>query len=159
MSRKAIYPGTFDPLTNGHVDLIRRASRIFDHVVVAVADSTSKNTLFTTQERIALAQEALSDLYNVSVVSFNRLMTDSAREHGAMIIIRGLRSGADFEYEFQMAGMNRKLFPQAETIFMTPDEKLTCISSSLVREIAKLKGDVSEFVPDNVFEALQEKFS
>ncbi len=159
MSKKAIYPGTFDPLTNGHVDIIQRASQIFDQVIVAVADSTSKTTLFTTKQRMDLAEDALNDLSNVSIVSFNRLMTDSAREHTARIIIRGLRSGADFEYEFQMAGMNRKLFPQAETIFMTPDESLTCISSSLVREIAKLDGDVREFVPANVLTALNKKFA
>jgi len=159
MSKKAIYPGTFDPVTNGHVDIIQRASRIFDQVIIAVADSTSKKTLFTTRQRMDLAEVALSDLPNVSIVTFDRLMTDSAREHEAFIIIRGLRSGADFDYEFEMAGMNRKLFPEGETIFMTPDEQLTCISSSLVREIAKLEGDVSEFVPPVVLSAFSKMFS
>lgn len=159
MSKKAIYPGTFDPLTNGHLDIIQRSAQIFDHVFVAIADSTSKNTLFTIKKRIDLAEEALSDLSNVSVVSFDRLMTDCARENDALVILRGLRSVSDFEYEFQMAGMNRKLFPEADTLFMTPDETLSCISSSLVREIAKLEGDVSEFVPSNVLAALNDKFS
>lgn len=159
MSKKAIYPGTFDPLTNGHLDIIERSADIFDHVFVAIADSTSKNTLFTTKQRMDLAEEALSDLSNVSIVSFDRLMTDCARENDALVILRGLRSVSDFEYEFQMAGMNRKLFPEADTLFMTPDETLSCISSSLVREIAKLEGDVSEFVPSNVLAALNDKFS
>ncbi len=159
MSKKAIYPGTFDPLTNGHVDIIERASKIFDHVFLAVADSTSKSTLFTTRERMDLAEEALSEVSNVSIVSFNRLMTDCAKENDALIILRGLRSVSDFEYEFQMAGMNRKLFPDADTMFMTPDESFSYISSSLVREIAKLEGDVSQFVPPNVLAALNERFN
>lgn len=159
MSKKAIYPGTFDPLTNGHLDIIERSADIFDQVFVAIADSTSKNTLFTTKQRMDLAEEALSDLSNVSIVSFDRLMTDCARENDALVILRGLRSVSDFEYEFQMAGMNRKLFPEADTLFMTPDEKLSCISSSLVREIARLEGDVSEFVPANVLAVLNDKFS
>ncbi len=159
MSKKAIYPGTFDPLTNGHMDIIERASKIFVHIFVAVADSTSKNTLFTTRERMDLAEAALSETSNVSIVSFDRLMTDCAREKDALIILRGLRSVSDFEYEFQMAGMNRKLFPEADTVFMTPDEQFSYISSSLVREIAKLEGNVSEFVPPNVLTALDKRFS
>lgn len=159
MKRKAIYPGTFDPLTNGHVDIVKRAAQIFEHVFFAVADSTSKNTLFSTQDRMSLAKEALAGTPNVSVVSFNKLTVDCARDNNALVILRGLRSVTDFEYEIQLANMNRKLYPEAETIFLTPDEIFSCISSSLVREIAKLDGDVRDLVPDNVYSALCKYFS
>lgn len=159
MSKRAIYPGTFDPITKGHVDIVRRASCLFEKVFVAVADSTAKNTVFSTAERMAQAVEALKDVKNASVVSFDRLMADCAREHDALIILRGLRAVSDFEYEFQMANMNRKLIPEADTLFLTPAEQYSYISSSLVREIARLGGDVSEFVPANVLLALNERFS
>lgn len=159
MSKRAIYPGTFDPITKGHVDIVRRASCLFEKVFVAVADSTAKNTVFSTAERMTQAIEALQDVKNVSVVSFDRLMADCARDHDALIILRGLRAVSDFEYEFQMANMNRKLIPEADTLFLTPAEQYSYISSSLVREIARLGGDVSEFVPANVLLALNERFS
>ncbi len=159
MKTKAIYPGTFDPLTNGHVDIVERAAQIFEHVYFAVADSTSKKTLFTTQERMSLADEALKQTLNVSVISFDKLTVDCARENEALVILRGLRTVTDFEYELQLASMNRKLYPDAETMFLTPDEKFSCISSSLVREIAQLDGDVSELVPANVLAALNKKLS
>lgn len=156
--KKAIYPGTFDPMTMGHVDIVRRASALFDEVIVAVADSTSKNTVFSTAERVALAEDALMDIPNKRVVSFNKLMADCAREHEAFIILRGLRAVSDFEYEFQMANMNRQLIPEADTVFLTPAEKYSYISSSLVREIARFGGDVRSFVTPNVLAALQERF-
>lgn len=159
MKTKAIYPGTFDPLTKGHVDIVERAAEIFEHVYFAVADSTSKKTMFTTQERMALADEALSHTLNVSVISFNKLTVDCARDNEALVILRGLRSVSDFEYELQLASMNRKLYADAETMFLTPDEKYSCISSSLVREISKLDGDVSDLVPENVLAAINKKLS
>ncbi len=159
MSKRAIYPGTFDPMTLGHVDIVRRASVLFDEVIVAVADSTSKNTVFTTAERIELAEGSLSAVPNTRVVSFNKLMADCAREHDAYIILRGLRAVSDFEYEFQMANMNRKLIPEADTVFLTPAEQYSYISSSLVREIARLGGDVSAFVTPNVLSALNKRFA
>lgn len=159
MKTKAIYPGTFDPLTKGHVDIVERAAEIFEHVYFAVADSTSKNTMFTTQERMALADEALSHTLNVSVISFKKLTVDCARDNEALVILRGLRSVTDFEYELQLASMNRKLYADAETMFLTPDEKYSCISSSLVREISKLDGDVSDLVPENVLAAINKKLS
>jgi pantetheine-phosphate adenylyltransferase len=159
MSKKAIYPGTFDPITKGHVDIVRRAACLFDEVLVAVAESTSKNTVFSTQERIEMAEIALQQISNAKVVAFNGLMADCAREHQAKIILRGLRAVSDFEYEFQMASMNRKLIPEADTLFLTPAEQFSYISSSLVRDIAKYGGDVAEFVPENVLLALNERFA
>ena len=158
MKITAIYPGTFDPITNGHVDIVTRASRLFEKVFLAVADKTGKNTLFSTDERIALAQSVLSSLENVEVYSFDKLVTDIARDLDAKAIIRGIRAGADFDYEFQMAGMNRSLYPNAETIFLRPAEHLNFISSTLVREISLLGGDVSQFVGKNVLAALDKKF-
>ncbi|MCG8324597.1 MAG: pantetheine-phosphate adenylyltransferase [Thiotrichales bacterium] len=148
MNITAIYPGTFDPVTNGHLDIIERAAGLFDQVIVAVADtaSTGKSTCFDTAERVQLVECVIADLDNVSVLSFARLVTDVAREQNARVIVRGLRAVSDFEYEFQMAGMNNKLFPDAETVFLTPADHLNCISSSLVRQIAALGGDVSPFV-------------
>ena len=158
MNITAIYPGTFDPVTNGHSDLVMRASRLFDHVIVAVAKSTRKSVLFSQEERIALAQTALNDINNVEVCGFDTLVTEFARQKKAQVIIRGLRAVSDFDYEFQMAGMNRQIYEDAETVFMTPAEHLSYISSSLVKEIASLNGDVSRFVHDDVLKALKEKF-
>jgi pantetheine-phosphate adenylyltransferase len=154
----AIYPGTFDPITNGHVDIVTRASGLFDKVFLAVADSTAKKTLFSTEERIALAKSVLSSLGNVEVCSFDKLVTDIARDLDAKVIIRGIRAAADFDYEFQMAGMNRSLYSDAETIFLRPAEHLSFISSTLVREISSLGGEVNQFVHKNVLIALSKKF-
>jgi pantetheine-phosphate adenylyltransferase len=158
MKITAIYPGTFDPITHGHVDIMTRASRLFDKVFLAVADSTSKRTLFSIEERIDLAKIALSSLKNVEVCHFDKLVTDIARDLNAKVIVRGIRAAADFDYEFQMAGMNRNLYGDAETIFMHPAEHLSFISSSLVREISSLGGDASEFVHEDVLAALTKKF-
>ncbi len=158
MKITAIYPGTFDPITHGHVDIITRASRLFDTVYLAVADSTDKNTLFSTDERIDLAKTALSSVENIEVCSFDKLVTNVARDLNAKVIVRGIRAAADFDYEFQMAGMNRSLYKDAETIFLRPAEHLNFISSGLVREISSLGGDVSAFVHDDVLEALTKKF-
>jgi pantetheine-phosphate adenylyltransferase len=144
--KKAIYPGTFDPITRGHEDLVRRAARLFDHVVLAVADSRAKRPFFTTQERVEMAQAVLADCDNVEVKSFSGLLMDFLREQDARIILRGLRAVSDFEYEFQMAGMNRQLYPDVETVFLTPAEQYMFISATIVREIATLGGDVSPFV-------------
>jgi pantetheine-phosphate adenylyltransferase len=155
----AIYPGTFDPITNGHSDIVARASSLFDKVIVAVAKSTSKTTAFTIDERVAMAKEALDGLERIEVVSFDGLMTAFARECDAKVIVRGLRAVSDFENEFQMAGMNRHLNDTAETVFLTPAEHLSFISSSLVREVAGLGGDVSNFVHASVKEALQQRLA
>jgi len=143
---KAVYPGTFDPLTRGHEDLVRRASRLFDHLVLGVADSRAKRTFFTLQERIEIAREVLFDVKNLSVVGFGGLLTDFVREQNARVVLRGLRAVSDFEYEFQLAGMNRALNPDFETVFLTPGEQHMFISATLVREIATLGGDVTKFV-------------
>ena len=155
----ALYPGTFDPVTNGHSDIIMRATKIYDHVILAVAESTSKPTLFTIDERIALAQQVLSGSDKVEVCGFNKLVTDFAREKKAQVIIRGLRAVSDFDYEFQMAGMNRRLNEDAETVFMTPAENFSFISSTLVKEIASYGGDVSPFVHPAVLDALKDRLS
>jgi pantetheine-phosphate adenylyltransferase len=154
---KAVYPGTFDPLTRGHEDLVRRASRLFDEVVLAVADSRAKRPFFTLEERIAAAREVLADVPNASVVGFSGLLTDFVREQGARVVLRGLRAVSDFEYEFQLAGMNRALHPDLETVFLTPGEQHMFISATLVREIALLGGDVSKFVHPAVRARLLEK--
>ena len=154
MNRKAVYPGTFDPMTNGHLDIIRRASGLFDEIIVAVAPSHAKNPFFNIEERIALLEKALENLTNVTVVGFDCLLIDFVKQQNANIILRGLRAVSDFEYEFQLAGMNRKLSKDVETIFLTPSEEYMFISSTLVREIASLNGDVSQFVPQHVLEAL-----
>ena len=147
---KVVYPGTFDPFTSGHEDLVRRASRVFDRVIVGVADSESKRPMFTAAERVAMTQEALASLRNVEVIGFSALLMDFVRQQGAKIILRGLRAVSDFEYEFQMAGMNRHLHPDVETMFLTPSEQYTFISATIVREIARFGGDVSHFVPASV---------
>jgi len=141
-----VYPGTFDPLTRGHEDLVRRAARVFDRVVVAVADSEAKHPFFSASERIDMAKEVLRPLTNVEVMGFSSLLMDFVRSQGAKIILRGLRAVSDFEYEFQMAGMNRRLYPDVETMFLTPSEQYTFVSATIVREIAKFGGDVTHFV-------------
>ncbi len=159
MDRRAIYPGTFDPITNGHADLVQRAALRFDQVIVAVAGSGSKEPCFSLEKRISLAKTALKDINNVSVVGFDGLLAEFAITQGAGVILRGLRAVSDFEYEFQLASMNRKLAPTVETMFLTPDEGYSFISSSLVREIAGLGGDVSAFVHPAVKEALTERLN
>ena len=154
-----IYPGTFDPITNGHVDLTERAARLFDRVVLAIAYSQKKTPLFSLEERVDLCQRSLYHLDNVEVVGFSNLLTDFARSQGARCVLRGLRAVADFEYEFQLANMNRAMYPEFESIFLTPAEHLSYISSSLVREIASLDGDIRPFVPEPVALALADKFS
>ena len=158
MTVSAMYPGTFDPITLGHEDLVRRAAVLFDNVVVAIAANTgSKNPLFSVDERVDMARAALSDIDNVEVTRYDGLTVDFAREHNLRVIIRGLRAVSDFEYEFQLANMNRHLTDEVETAFLTPTEKYTFISSSLVREVAELGGDVSEFVSPKVRQALMER--
>ena len=158
MTVSAMYPGTFDPITLGHEDLVRRAARLYDKVVVAIAAHPgSKEPMFTFDERVALASAVLSDIANVEVTGYGGLTVDFAREHDLAVIIRGLRAVSDFEYEFQLANMNRHLTEDVETVFLTPTEKYTFISSSLVREVASLGGDVSEFVSPKVKEALLER--
>jgi pantetheine-phosphate adenylyltransferase len=154
-----IYPGTFDPITNGHVDLAERAARLFDRVVVAIAHSEKKTPLFSLEERVSLCEGALSHLDNVEVVGFSNLLTDFAKSQNARCVLRGLRAVADFEYEFQLANMNRAIFPEFESIFLTPSEHLSYISSSLVKEIAALDGDISPFVPAAVAVALKNRYA
>jgi len=158
MQITAIYPGTFDPLTNGHLDLIARASRLYHQVIVAVAVNRGKTPLFSLDERVALVRDVTPEFANVQVIGFDNLLVDCAKEHGAQVILRGLRAVSDFEYEFQLAGMNRRLAPQLETMFLTPAEQYEFISSSMIREIAQMKGDVSCFVPDIVNQHLIAKF-
>lgn len=157
MENRVVYPGTFDPITNGHLDLVERASRMFEHVIVAVADSPKKNPLFTLVERVDLAKAVLMHLPNVEVTGFSKLLAHFVREQRGNVLLRGLRAVSDFEYEFQLANMNRALAPEIETVFLTPAENLSFISSSLVREIALLGGDVHQFVPPIVIEALRRK--
>ena len=146
----AVYPGTFDPITLGHEDMVRRASRMFGSVVVAVAAAHHKKTMFTLDERLATVREVLADLDNVSVVSFEGLVIACVAAQGGQVMVRGLRSGTDFDYEFQLAGMNRHLKPEVETVFLTPHPQLQFISSTLVREIASLGGEVGQFVSPSV---------
>jgi pantetheine-phosphate adenylyltransferase len=146
----AIYPGTFDPITKGHSDLVERASRLFDTVIVAIAANPGKQPVFSLDERLALARVALEDCGNVEVCAFDGLLVEFAREKQAQVILRGLRAVSDFDYEFQLAGMNRTLAPDVETLFLTPAEQYANISSSLVREIAALGGDVSPFVHEKI---------
>lgn len=151
----AIYPGTFDPITNGHSDLVQRASRLFDKVIVAVAASPKKQPLLPLDVRSQLVKEVTAHLDNVEIIGFDCLLADLVKQHNANIILRGLRAVSDFEYEFQLANMNRQLAPQAESLFLTPAEHLSFISSTLIREIAALKGDVSKFVHPAVEKALK----
>jgi pantetheine-phosphate adenylyltransferase len=155
----AIYPGTFDPITNGHLDLVARASRLFHKVIIAVADNAGKAPLFSLEERVGLANQATSTHSNVEVIGFGNLLVDCARQYGATVILRGLRAVSDFEFEFQMAGMNRNLAPELETMFLTPAEQYTFISSSMIKSIAQLNGDISAFVPDCVRQQLIKKFN
>jgi len=157
MQTKAVYPGTFDPLTNGHTDLVIRAARLFDEVILAVAANPSKQPMFSLDERVALAQQVFVALPNVKVVGFKGLLAEFARQHQAQVLIRGVRAVADFEYEFQLASMNRQLNPELDSLFMTPSEKNMFISSTLVKEVARHGGDVSPFVAPQVLAALQEK--
>ena len=151
----AIYPGTFDPMTHGHTDLIGRASRLFSKVIVAIASNPSKTPVFNLQQRLDLANEVLAEFNNVEVIAFDILLVDLVKQQNAQVIIRGLRAVSDFEFEFQLAGMNRRLAPDIETMFLTPSEKFAYISSSLVREIAAHGGDVSPFVHESVKAALE----
>ncbi len=154
-----VYPGTFDPITNGHIDLIERASKLFDKIVVGIASSQKKNPLFSIEERIALASESLAHLSNVEIKGFDYLLVNFVNDCNADAVMRGLRAVSDFEYEFQLANMNRALSPEVESIFLTPAEKFSYISSSLVREISSLGGDVSKFVPTHVMNGLVKKFT
>ena len=158
MNIKAIYPGTFDPLTNGHADIVQRASRMFDQVIVGVASNPSKQPLFSLEERVALARQEFAGIKNVSVIGFSGLLAQFAHEQHAQVLLRGVRAVADFEYEFQLASMNRQLNPTLDSLFMTPSEKNTFISSTLVKEVCRHNGDVSSFVPAHVEVALKTRF-
>jgi|TARA_B110000503_G_C6904726_1_gene312202 pantetheine-phosphate adenylyltransferase len=153
-----VYPGTFDPITNGHIDLIERASKLFDKLIIGIASSQKKSPLFDIDERIALATESLQHLPNVEIKGFDYLLVNFVKDCDGVAVMRGLRAVSDFEYEFQLANMNRALSPNIESIFLTPAEKFSYISSSLVREISSLGGDVTKFVPTNVADALLKKF-
>ena len=155
----AIYPGTFDPITNGHIDIAQRAAKLFDEVIIAVAERKAEETLFTKDERLFFVNNLFSNIGNIKSISFDGLVTDLAREKSAKILVRGVRTILDFDYEFKMAGMNKKLYTDIETVFLTPTENFNYISSSLVREIAVLGGDVSLFVPQSIQLALKKKFS
>ncbi len=153
----AVYPGTFNPITNGHTDLVERASRLFDHIIVAIGTNRQKNVVLTTGQRVELTREVLGHLGNVEVCAFDSLLTEFVKQRGANIILRGLRTVADFEYEFQLVGMNRVLEPSIETVFLAPAEHLSYISSTLVREIASYGGDISKFVHPAVVKAMVPK--
>jgi pantetheine-phosphate adenylyltransferase len=155
----AVYPGTFDPFTKGHEDIVRRAARLFAHVVLGIAENPGKRPLFDLDERIDIARQLLADLPNVKVVGFSGLLMDFLRERNARVILRGLRAASDFEYEFQMAGMNRILHPDVETLFLTPGDQYMFISATMVREIATLGGDVSKFVQPLVVQRLQNRLT
>ncbi|WP_318491422.1 pantetheine-phosphate adenylyltransferase [Photobacterium leiognathi] len=159
MTTRVIYPGTFDPITNGHLDLIERAAAMFDHVIVGVAFNPSKKPLFNLNERVELAGKITKHLDNVDIVGFSGLLVDFAKEHNANILVRGLRAVSDFEYEFQLANMNRRLMPELETVFLTPAEENSFISSTIVKEVALHKGDVSQFVDPLITTALLEKLA
>ena len=157
MKRKAVYPGTLDPITLGHEDLVRRASRLFDELTVAIADSRTKQPFFTLDERVAMAKKVLADCKNVKVVGFSGLLMTFVQQHDARIVVRGLRAVSDFEHEFQLAGMNRDLYPDVETMFLTPGERFMFVSATIVREISIFGGDVSKFVSPYVAKQLRSK--
>jgi pantetheine-phosphate adenylyltransferase len=157
MTIRAVYPGTFDPITNGHEDLIQRASRLFDNIIVGVAHSQAKRPFFSLDERVAIAREVLSPYANVKVLGFSGLLSEFLREQEATVILRGLRAVSDFEYEFQLAGMNRRLAPGVETLFLTPSDKYLFLSATIVREIAVLGGDISSFVHPITAERMKAK--
>jgi pantetheine-phosphate adenylyltransferase len=159
MSTKAIYPGTFDPITLGHLDIVTRAAQMFDHLVVAIAASPSKKPMFDLDERVELAQQVIAHLPNVEVVGFSDLMANFAREQQANVLVRGLRAVSDFEYEMQLAHMNRHLLPTLESVFLMPTEGFSFVSSSLVKEVARHGGDVTAFLPAPVHQALQAKLA
>lgn len=159
MTTKAIYPGTFDPMTNGHLDIVTRAALMFDHVILAIAASPSKKPMFTLDERVALATQVTSHLNNVEVIGFSDLMANFAKTQGANVLVRGLRAVSDFEYEMQLANMNRHLLPTLESVFMMPSKEWSFISSSLVKEVARHGGDITPFLPQEVTQALMEKIS
>lgn len=156
--RTAFYPGTFDPITNGHLDLIKRALRLFDRVIVAVGTGRDKEPMFTVDERLALIREAVRDVEGVELVSFDGLLVDAVRDAGAVAVIRGLREVSDFEYEFQMALMNRRLASEIETVFLMPNERYTYLNSTIVKEVARLGGDLSGLVPPGVLGELSKRF-
>ncbi|RLA00858.1 MAG: pantetheine-phosphate adenylyltransferase [Gammaproteobacteria bacterium] len=158
MSRTIIYPGTFDPITLGHMDIVKRASRLFDNVILAVAGDSTKKPLFSFDERISLCREVLSEIEGIQVIGFHGLLANYAQEINACALLRGLRAVSDFEFEFQLANMNRRLAPDIESLFLTPAEQYSFISSSLVKEVASLGGNVTEFVHPLVAEALEEKY-
>jgi len=159
MSTKAIYPGTFDPMTNGHLDIVSRAPLMFDHVILAIAARPSKKPMVTLEERVALATQVTSHLKNVEVIGFSDLMANFAKAQGANVLVRGLRAVSDFEYEMQLANMNRHLLPTLESVFMMPSKEWSFISSSLVKEVARHGGDITPFLPQVVTQALMEKIS
>ena len=156
--KTVVYPGTFNPITNGHTDLVQRAAKLFDHVIVAVGTSSQKSTGLTLEERVDMARDVLAHLDNVEICGFNTLLTDFVKQRGANLILRGLRTVADFEYEFQLVGMNRALAPEIETVFLAPAEHLAYISSTLVREIASYGGDISHFVDPRVLAIMHTKY-
>lgn len=157
-SRIAIYPGTFDPITNGHLDLVRRALSLFDRLIVAVGHNPEKNPLFSIDERLSMARESLREFDNITVESFSGLLAEFAGTRGVAAIVRGLRVVSDFEFEFQMALMNRRLAPDIETVYLMPNEKYTYLSSTLIKDVARYGGDISRFVPDVVAQVLHQKF-
>jgi pantetheine-phosphate adenylyltransferase len=159
MSTKAIYPGTFDPLTNGHLDLVTRAALMFDRVILAIAASPHKKTLFTLDERVALAAQATAHLHNVEVIGFSSLMANFAKENNANVLVRGLRAVSDFEYEMQLASMNRHLMPTLESVFLMPSKEWSFISSSLMKEVARHGGDITPFLPAHITKALLERIA
>jgi pantetheine-phosphate adenylyltransferase len=157
MTVKALYPGTFDPLTNGHVDLIQRGARLFDHLIVAVLNNPSKNPLFTIEERVEMLEEVISSFDNVSVATFDGLMVDFARQQGVSAVLRGIRAISDYEYEFQMALMNRRLAPEIETVFLQPAGRYSFVSSRMLKEVASFGGDITGLVPPNVLKRFRDR--